>query len=751
MSIILAQLIGIMNVTVFANDTPHGEEHEGQAVTITQDGEVLNFDKGISDVNVLDNMLDKPMAISNELPEKYNADLNNLENVTPVKNQGNYGTCWTFASAGAMESLLMKTGLGTHDLSEIHAAYALSKYYLEDDTYGYYTKGIYNGSGNASMFDSYMTRGRDESANRYNGPVLEEDFPYPSNSMADKNNGYDPGYGQEQLDNYMKSKGIGYIPASYTSMSYRGQLLSDAEINARNKIIKNAVINNGAVAAMLYLDSSYNSDKCYQGFVDFGEYNAKDMVYYYNVPNYSSNHEVLIVGYDDTYPKENFKDYEDILTESESNYPVVPQHDGAFIVKNSWGTNWGLSSGYFYMSYDSYFNELAYYGDIISTNSYDKVYDYTPNGYQYSYGGYTGHPIAYEYTRFGANIFDRTETKTTEKISKVGTWIFRGGDYIRFSVDTDAGSGTLEEATDDLQYIPVKLINEDTVRDNTYDNKYIRVDKPGYYIFELETPVEITGSSFTVGCDYARAKFDSAGLIPTEYYNEYYSGLHIKTSGKSFVAQSTLMKEKYPGSWSSSLTAINRDIALKAYTTEEKATVTIDGEVQELSADNTITYDAGLLYEAADESGVYNEFDKTTPITENKALYTAEYIGAVDIKTTAVQNGTYEEDGSDAGSRVIGEISRNISSKISKIKEINVTLYDTNGAIVGFAPYKLTNIYENINDYNKSNDDVYVFKVPGGNKSTIDADSIKRIEISAKFKLIEGIEVIVNYLAGVIG
>lgn len=38
------------------------------------------------------------------------------------------------------------------------------------------------------------------------------------------------------------------------------------------------------------------------------------------------NHAVCIVGYDDTYPKENF------------NADHQPQGDGAFIVKNSWGS-----------------------------------------------------------------------------------------------------------------------------------------------------------------------------------------------------------------------------------------------------------------------------------------------------------------------------------------------------------------------------------------------------------------------------
>lgn len=62
-----------------------------------------------------------------------------------------------------------------------------------------------------------------------------------------------------------------------------------------------------------------------------------------------SNHSVVIVGWDDTYSKNNFP---------ESNRPNT---DGAYLVQNSWGSEWG-KDGTFYVSYDDIYIEMAISG-----------------------------------------------------------------------------------------------------------------------------------------------------------------------------------------------------------------------------------------------------------------------------------------------------------------------------------------------------------------------------------------------------
>ncbi len=123
----------------------------------------------------------------------------------------------------------------------------------------------------------------------------------------------------------------------------------------------------GVSIGMLADQSRPNEDMNDEGYL-----NTKNWAQYYNGAT-TMNHLVTIVGYDDNYAKENFTR----TVEGETVEGSTPPENGAFIVKNSWGSltdedrrtagqtqygdavyqspnanKWGVNdSGYFYLSY----------------------------------------------------------------------------------------------------------------------------------------------------------------------------------------------------------------------------------------------------------------------------------------------------------------------------------------------------------------------------------------------------------------
>ena len=80
-------------------------------------------------------------------PSSY--DLRVLSRVSPVKDQGAYGTCWAFASLGSLESGLLASNPTVWDFSEDNLAW-FAGFSVGSDPY--------NDGGNAFMALAYLSR-----------------------------------------------------------------------------------------------------------------------------------------------------------------------------------------------------------------------------------------------------------------------------------------------------------------------------------------------------------------------------------------------------------------------------------------------------------------------------------------------------------------------------------------------------------------------------------------------------------------
>jgi hypothetical protein len=120
-----------------------------------------------------------------------------------------------------------------------------------------------------------------------------------------------------------------------------------------------------------------------------------------------SDHAVTIVGWNDSFSKNNFS--------------TTPPGDGAFIIKNSWGTtsaDWGNvnnDNGYFYVSY--YDSNIGYDKNTLFTaensNDYTNIYQYDPLGWTQQINTSQTNPT----TGWGANIFTAKSNEVLKAVS----------------------------------------------------------------------------------------------------------------------------------------------------------------------------------------------------------------------------------------------------------------------------------------------------------------------------------------------
>lgn len=303
-----------------------------------------------------------------------------------VENQKTTMECWAFSTFTSMESNLMYKQNIKKDFSERHMDYSTSASFSDkSENELNYTREVKKGS-IPEVGLAYLTNGQ--------GAVLENEMPFEDNCS---NISYDkidikPSY---YATEYIQLPSIYKTCNSDGSVNYFDAYENKYTIQEVNNIrnqIKNYIVNNGAVVAVMasnYINGYNNQDIPYKSTA----FCCKD-------ETFQRDHAITIIGWDDNYSKNNF------------NESSRPSTDGAYLIMQSYGSD-VFDNGYMYISYEDLLIETSLYG---ISNSKQIDYD---NLYQNDYYGANGTLFLKDCeTGYMATTFKRDNSKN-EILKKV--------------------------------------------------------------------------------------------------------------------------------------------------------------------------------------------------------------------------------------------------------------------------------------------------------------------------------------------
>ena len=382
------------------------------------------------------------------LPVKF--DLRDRGVVTPVKWQNPWGSCWSFGGIAAAESSILSTmgmtcdqyrAMTGHDfdLSEKHLIWYALHPVTEATNAAQAGEGLYpNGiEGRHAAYsaggESYLVAGLFSAGI---GPVNEDAFPYrgkegfTEKEFVTKDEykeralevfGSEEAYQAERTKQLNKTYGAFSANDDWTIDEFNEAGETNRDVYSGYTLVNGNhlpeyAVKDGdgkwtgynpdsmaAVKSELYAGRGVSGAFCAddalpdQETSDKGYMDPRNWAHYTDKDGEAVTHCLCIVGWDDNYPKENFADGHE------------PPENGAWIVKNSWGSEtefitlddgqtignkpWGVTdeegkhTGYFYLSY--YDKSLTSLETMeFATDLYDAggdmsvwMYDYLPSNY----------------------------------------------------------------------------------------------------------------------------------------------------------------------------------------------------------------------------------------------------------------------------------------------------------------------------------------------------------------------------------
>jgi uncharacterized repeat protein (TIGR02543 family) len=410
--------------------------------------------------------------------------------VTPVKNQGNYGTCWAFTGISSIESSMISNGFkikgkkvdNTLDLSELHLSYF---------TYNPVTDPLGNTKGDTS--NKYPKNAMYHiGANEYNvvmslaswsGVVNEKTVPY--SRITDN-----------KLEHSLAYKSVARLQnANFISMQDTNE-------------VKKEIMKKGSVSTLIYLNDIFKTPK-------------ENSYYYDGRRNLEVNHAVSIVGWDDKYSKENFN--------------TSPTKDGAWLVKNSYGFEM-TDDGYLWVSYEDYsliYNSGTLIPDGTAVSFSMESNENYDNNYQYDGTRSSIYIQSQNSIRVG-NIFKASAAPKNHSES------LKAVSFLTYSSNVNYSIEIYKDLKDRLSPISgTKVFSTPVKGKKVY---------AGYHTIKLPKDVKLSNNSLfsvvvTLSSSNSKVSLGIDKSDDTDYYvgNNYVEFINSSQKGESFIS--------YNGRW----------------------------------------------------------------------------------------------------------------------------------------------------------------------------------------------------------
>lgn len=417
--------------------------------------------------------------------------------VTDVKNQRNTSLCWAFSLASNLETSLLTQEQKYYDLSEEQLAYFWAN--RVNDPLGNTpndkitrTQSDYHGTGNGRVASFFLST--------WSGMTTEEKVPFQSSSVTWPDS-------------------LAYDTSAYMEDAIFSQYTVERT--------KQLIMEYNSVSAMIYMLDNY---------------------YYPDTASYSCpqsglvNHAVTIVGWDDTYSKENFPSASGV------------KNDGAWIVKNSYGKNWG-KNGYFYLSYEDKSITNLVSNTAVTTPAYPNNYFY--DGAAAGTVTFPGNTINNGY--YVSNIFKATAGNgKDEELGEIVTAVPQDNTDFQIQVYTDlkntsdptSGTPAYAEPVDYTQPLAgIHTIHLNTpvkIPQGTFYSVVIRIPDGSNKFYVEKTTTSTSWFTATAGIDPNQSFFSTSGKKWYDAGNQYNCCFSVKAHTKTLDSSTVVTPSVEP-------------------------------------------------------------------------------------------------------------------------------------------------------------------------------------------------------------